>query len=273
MSEERLILLLARVAGGQFASNDEAERETETVVAEWRAMRQERDAALAAVEAYQSDITELAERAELAESKLARATRVRPDYPFLCRCCGAAHTLDTSIPSEVWNRIAPEGGFLCTLCIDERVAALGFKDIPAEFYFAGQGISSRLYTDSLGDVAMLRNDSAALTARLASAVQVLEGILDMPVVASEDDRPYQKARAFLSSVSADSPDSLARVRAMEECVKALRACVESIENIEEFISKYHTLPLEKGERFAEWSHPAVSLRMAKAALAALEEKK
>ncbi len=221
MREERLLRLLMRLAGGQFVSNDEAERETEAVMAEWRAMRQERDDALAAIEAHQSDITDLTERAELAESKLARATRVRPDYPFLCHGCGAAHVLDTSIPSEVWNRIAPEGGFLCTLCIDERVVALGLKDIPAEFYFAGQGISSRLYTDSLGDVAMLRNDNAALTARLAGAVLVLEEILAIPPVASEDDRPYQKARAFLSSVSADSPDSLAQVRAMEGIVRSV----------------------------------------------------
>lgn len=76
---------------------------------------------------------------------LRRASRTRPDYALRCDACGAPHWLDTSIPSEVWNRIAPEVGLLCLLCIDERVAALGLTNVPAEFYFVGKGLLSRLY--------------------------------------------------------------------------------------------------------------------------------
>ena len=87
-----------------------------------------------------------------------RALRTRPDYNFRCDECGAPHNLDTSIPSDMWNQIMPNGGALCTLCIDDKLAAAGLA-APAEFYFVGAALTCRLYTD----------DNAALRQRLADA--------------------------------------------------------------------------------------------------------
>lgn len=44
---------------------------------------------------------------------------------------------------------------------------------------------------------------------------------------------------------------------------ALRACLESLEHIEREM-------LPEGERFAPWSHPALSMRMARKALGELD---
>jgi hypothetical protein len=98
-------------------------------------------------------------QAELA--KLRRASRTRADYDLRCEDCGAAHNLDTSIPSELWNRICRNPGaaemglseteVLCTLCIDERLTKAGLTCDIAEFYFVGRALKSRLYAASTGD--------------------------------------------------------------------------------------------------------------------------
>src|SRR3990167_9379614 len=88
----------------------------------------------------------------LAVEKISRALRTRPDYDLRCDDCGAPHILDTSIPSAIWNKVASDVSCLCTLCIDDRVAAAGLS-CRAEFYFVGRAVRSRLYDDSFGDVA------------------------------------------------------------------------------------------------------------------------
>lgn len=77
-------------------------------------------------------------------AELERANRTRPEYDLRCDQCGRAHILDTSIPSEIWNKIAPDGGVLCTTCIDDRMAAMGLKG-EAKFYFVGKALVSTLY--------------------------------------------------------------------------------------------------------------------------------
>ena len=108
-------------------------------------------------------VKEIAEAVDALMAPLRHALSTRPDYNFRCDGCGAPHTLDTSIPSDVWNRIAPEAGALCTLCIDDRVAALGLTDVDVEFYFVGKAIRSRLYADSMGDVAARKRAAEANT--------------------------------------------------------------------------------------------------------------
>ena len=57
------------------------------------------------------------------------------------------------------------------------------------------------------------------------------------------------------------------IERMDEALRAaLRACLESLEHIEREM-------LPEGEKFAEWSHPANSMRMAREALAPREETK
>ena len=99
-------------------------------------------------------------RVELAQARaenerLQRANRTRQDYPFRCDACGRAHILDTSIPSEFWNKIAPDGGMLCTTCIDDRLALAGLR-CEAEFYFVGKALKSKSYANSHGDLAEAR---------------------------------------------------------------------------------------------------------------------
>jgi hypothetical protein len=94
----------------------------------------------------QPRVNESATIAQLREelARLRRATRTRPDYDLHCQTCGAPHWLDTSIPSEVWNQIAPDVSLLCLLCIDERMAAAGLS-AEAEFYFVGAALRGKLY--------------------------------------------------------------------------------------------------------------------------------
>lgn len=85
--------------------------------------------------------------AELLKAAL-KASRTRDDYNLRCEECGAPHWIDTSLPSGIWNRIAPDADVLCMLCIDDRLAAAGMK-VEARFYFAGEGLQSELYADDL----------------------------------------------------------------------------------------------------------------------------
>lgn len=71
---------------------------------------------------------------------------LREDYPFRCEDCGRAHILDTVIPSEIWNKIAPDASMLCPLCIDARLTQHGLT-CEARFYFGGKALSSRLYAE------------------------------------------------------------------------------------------------------------------------------
>lgn len=95
-------------------------------------------------------------------AELRRATRTNPDYDLHCGRCGAPHNFDTSIPSGVWNKIAPEGGLLCTLCIDELLTEHGMKVDCAEFYYVGRSLSSRLYAESTREVQNLRDENDQL---------------------------------------------------------------------------------------------------------------
>jgi hypothetical protein len=100
----------------------------------------------------------------------ARALRTRPDYDFRCQDCGAPHNLDTSIPSEIWNRIAPDRGALCTLCIDDRLAEAGLTT-EAEFYFVGRALKSRLYQSELA------TENESLRAQLAASEEAREKLI------------------------------------------------------------------------------------------------
>jgi hypothetical protein len=98
--------------------------------------------------------------------RLRRATRTRPDYDLRCQDCGAAHNVDTSIPSAVWNRIAEPASVLCTLCIDERLTKAGLTCDEAEFYYNGDALRSKLYAESHGEVARLERELAEARAAL-----------------------------------------------------------------------------------------------------------
>ena len=113
-----------------------------------------------------------------------RALRTRPDYNLRCDDCGAPHNLDTSIPSEIWNKIASDASVLCTLCIDDRVAAAKLA-CRCEFYFVGRAIRSRLYDDSFGNVAKANREAArfqterdALQRRAKKLEKALRSLLD-----------------------------------------------------------------------------------------------
>jgi hypothetical protein len=69
-------------------------------------------------------------------------------YPDNLRCddCGRHHQLDAVIPSEIWNKIAPDGGLLCIDCIDARAVNHGLT-FEARFYWTGQAGSSYLPLD------------------------------------------------------------------------------------------------------------------------------
>lgn len=86
------------------------------------------------------DVLEAAARAHL---EAGVRDDLREDYPFRCEDCGRAHILDTSIPSEIWNQIAPDISMLCPLCIDRRMFKKGLT-CEAEFYFCGQALQSKL---------------------------------------------------------------------------------------------------------------------------------
>ena len=108
------------------------------------------------------------------------ANRTRPDYNLRCQECGAAHNLDTSIPSKIWNVIAPDVSILCTLCIDERMAAKGLT-AEAEFYFVGKALKSKLYAESQGDVERqereverLQGESAGLRDKMRVTIDTLK---------------------------------------------------------------------------------------------------
>jgi hypothetical protein len=79
--------------------------------------------------------------------RLRHANRTRADYDLRCQDCGRAHILDTSIPSDVWNKIAPDVGALCTTCIDDRLKKHGLT-CEAEFYYAGDALQSKMYPEA-----------------------------------------------------------------------------------------------------------------------------
>ena len=71
-------------------------------------------------------------------------SRTRPEYDLRCDECGSPHWFDTSLPIDLWNRIAKPEDILCLLCIDDRMRAQGFT-CEIEFYFVGKAVKSKLY--------------------------------------------------------------------------------------------------------------------------------
>jgi hypothetical protein len=88
-----------------------------------------------------------------------------------CQECNGPHILDTSLPSETWNKIAEPHEYLCALCIDKRLVKAGLVSNQAEFYFVGEALGSKLYDESHGDIAKLTRD-------LAQAREALSAIWD-----------------------------------------------------------------------------------------------
>lgn len=121
-----------------------------------------------------SDNQLAAERA--ARERAERAIRTRPDYDLRCQECGAPHWLDTSLPSEIWNRIAKPEDILCLLCIDERLERAGIKTDQAEFYFVGRALQSKVYAESHGRVAEAERRAERAEARLAECLEALRYI-------------------------------------------------------------------------------------------------
>lgn len=93
--------------------------------------------------------------------------RWAPD--LLCMDCGVPHYVDCSLPSEIWNQIAHPHEMLCPNCIDKRLDAAGLTCNQAEFYFVGKTLSSKLYSESHGDVAKLERDVATAMEALEAA--------------------------------------------------------------------------------------------------------
>jgi hypothetical protein len=90
------------------------------------------------------------------------------DYDFRCDECGAPHIIDVSIPSEIWNQIAPDGGALCPLCIDDRLVKAGLT-AKAEFYYDGKALHSKMYAESQGNLEFAERKIEALETELAEA--------------------------------------------------------------------------------------------------------
>lgn len=70
--------------------------------------------------------------------------RTRPEYDLRCQECGSPHWLDTSLPIEMWNKIARSEDIFCLLCIDDKMKALDLT-CEVEFYFVGKAVASKLY--------------------------------------------------------------------------------------------------------------------------------
>ena len=100
---------------------------------------------------------------EAENERVKKASRTRADYDLRCGECGAAHNLDTSIPSDLWNQIAAPADILCVLCIDEKLTKKGLQCDVAEFYYVGTSLSSRKYAETSGEIQRLNRDIATLT--------------------------------------------------------------------------------------------------------------
>lgn len=134
---------------------------------------------------------------------LKHASRTRPDYDLRCDDCGAAHNVDTVIPSEIWNRVCrdpgaaklglQEAGVLCTLCIEARLIRAGLTFDDAEFYYVGPALKSRMYEASHGEMQALRRENEALRAALEAVVETFGAADGEPEYSSIKD-----ARAALA---------------------------------------------------------------------------
>jgi hypothetical protein len=100
---------------------------------------------------------------EAENERVKKASRTRADYDLRCGECGAAHNLDTSIPSDLWNQIAAPADILCVLCIDEKLTKKGLQCDVAEFYYVGTSLSSRKYAETSGEIQRLNREIATLT--------------------------------------------------------------------------------------------------------------
>lgn len=61
-----------------------------------------------------------------------------------CGDCGLPHSIDSSLPSDVWNRIAEPHEMLCPVCIDARLVKHGLT-CDAKFYFNGRALHGYPY--------------------------------------------------------------------------------------------------------------------------------
>jgi len=129
---------------------------------------------------------------------LRRANSTIPDYDLHCEECGRAHILDTVIPSEIWNQIADPANVLCTICIDRRLTAKGLT-AEAEFYFTCEGLSSKLYAASYGELAFLQREILELREALAPFAAVLEGDQFISNTAAIPFDAFRRARAALEN--------------------------------------------------------------------------
>lgn len=117
-----------------------------------------------------------------------------------CRDCGGDHWIDTSLPSETWNCIATPDTVLCARCIDARLVKAGLT-AEAEFYFVGESLRSRQYSESYGCVAaafregqQARNNE--LIARFQRWQDTFPGeMVPWQVMFVGDDPPTQEALA------------------------------------------------------------------------------
>lgn len=164
---------------------------------------------------------------------LVRACRTRSDYDLRCQDCGAPHWIDTSLPSETWNKIAAPSDLLCMLCIDERLQRVGLS-AAAEFYYSGHSLTGKTYTPSYGDLAWSRREVADMTEKLAA----MEAQLRAPVVPQAryegretiDGFPVQNYPVSPQAAQGDEPDVFEAVaregccaRGQDHIVQALAA--------------------------------------------------
>ena len=127
----------------------------------------QRDSAVAKVEALEQENERL----------LARGNYGRAEYN--CQRCGGVHAVDTSISSDIWNKITGNNEkwqLLCTRCIDELCIEEGLT-VEAKFYYSGgkdggSGLWSALYDATSAPPGVRKDDYdalAQLTERLAVA--------------------------------------------------------------------------------------------------------
>lgn len=82
---------------------------------------------------------------------------------------------------------------------------------------------------------------------------------NMPSHRLEDVRPTEGVEWLVVLLEAERESSASEAERRRQMEEALRACLESLEHIEREM-------LPEGEKFAEWSHPAISMRMARRVL-------
>lgn len=132
------------------------------IIEEWRARAFDHEDDMDTLDVAARVILALSQRVD----ELQKACRTRADYNLRCQDCGAAHNVDTSLPSHIWNQIAKPEDVLCTLCIDERLQRAGLTCNEAEFYYVGTALRSKPYKESHGQLAALARRVVEACAKL-----------------------------------------------------------------------------------------------------------